>query len=366
MGGLGSTAFKAALLGASMLSAMGSRKSGTPGVMVPARGSWGNSGYKRKFARSSGKSVGRRGKRGSKKAAPKQRALVRTISKVARKIHSEGKSVGVYKKLLPEWRYHLSSPGPGGSAENCQGVSETYFNQPYELLDGVSVLFNSKTAAADYTVQTDNFTGDPDFRVISARCYVHLQSTSQLPFDVDVYAVTPKQDSDTSALARWQLALNEVAVTTVNHFDMGVTPGLGSMEFSRYWYHKKVKTVRLEPGKRKYVGLMRLQRNGINWENMKYGGNVIGYKKGVTTGFVFIQRMPIQYNSSGNKIGVPAGGWGGFIIQKDITYRMYCPDVAAVTQNKDKLMYLNNYSTTLGTTVYPSKPEVANIPVQNQ
>lgn len=292
----------------------------------------------------------------------------RPVTKLERKVREivdEGQSVGTYKKILPQWVYHLSG---GANVINKQGVHEFYFAQPLELLDAVSVLFNSKAKDVNYLVTTNNLGGDPDFVIKNATCEYYVTNTSQFEYQLDVYSFKPAQDSATNITARWQASVDEVAgAGAVDIRDMYIRPEEGSGELSRYWTGVKTKkTYKIKPGERKKVCVQYLGRLPVNWEDMKFQNGVIPYKKGITQGMLMIQHMPIMWQADGNKIGVPTTAFGGMVVEARKKFVVQCPQQADSGQNVDKLIYLNGYSTELGTMVFPSKPWVDNIPTIQQ
>lgn len=292
---------------------------------------------------------------------------VTMLEKKIRRVVDAEKPHGTYKKVIPEWKYHVDYAG--GTTENVQGVWEFKFCEPLELLDAASVLFNLKTIAKDYTITTNNFANAPDFLVKNAVMTTYLTNTSLVTYAVDVYSLIAAQDTTggNGAISKWEDSLAGYNASAIKPYDMYVTPADGSREFSRYWTGiKSKKTFVLQPGQKKLVCVQATGMLPIHWEDMQSDGSVLENKKGVTRSLLIVQHMPIGYNSTGNKIGVAAAPYGGCAVERICEFRIMCPDQSLETVKYDLFKYKQFYDTTLGTVVVPNAGGATNAPVLAQ
>lgn len=320
-----------------------------------------------RLAKSAARSALRKRKGNRKKKSIANKKIRRIVTKELDK----GKATGKYRKTLVSYGYRNSF----GNVDNSQGYNEFYSFQPKELLDAISVMFNGKTAAADFTTATNNFSGDPDF-TLSARVVISIENTSQVMQKFKIYSVEPSQDSDTSFNNRWNAALDEVSGTagSITNRQWDIHPTDGSKELGRYWKGiAKPTYIHLAPGQSVIVDTHILPRLGINWEDMKYQGSVITYKKGITKGTIIVQQNPLMHSttaggSNGNFIGAPTGYLAGYIVKREFLFRGLCPDQATEASNVDKLVYFNNLSASIDTAAQKMgcQPATANIATVTQ
>lgn len=289
------------------------------------------------------------------------------IKRIVRKELRRGKATGKYRKVLVSHKYRNDR----GNVDNSQGVHEFYSFQPKELLDAVSVMFNGKAAATDFTTSTNNFSGDPDFE-ISGSCNIYVQNVAQVPQKFTVYSVSPKQDSDTDFYTRWQASLDEVSGTanSITPRQWDVKPQDGARELGRYWNGiGKSRTIIINPGETKLIDTHYLPTLGVNWEDMKYQGSVITYKKSVTQGTILVQQNPLVYAyTNGHTVGVPTSYQASFVVKREYLFRSLCPDQATEASNIDKLVYFNNMTASVNITnqLMGCQPTTGNISALGQ
>lgn len=291
------------------------------------------------------------------------------IDKRIRMYVNAGRGKGHYKKLWTDWKY--ASEGTD-NARNRQGIYSFGHCMPLQLLDAVSVLFNGKTAAQDFNILTNNFSGDPDFTMSSVVTTYTVTNVSQIPVTLELYGLECKQDTNKSPYQAWTDTINEdlsPPTPIVYPYWYNMKPEDTPGEFGRYWSGtKKRKTVTIEPGKTKEVYKFVTGFQDINWEDMQVGNTVLSYKKGVSKVLLVVHKIPpcrLTSITNGDAVTVATGSgssyYGGLCWQVEENYKTVCPQVATEAYNKDTFTLLHDYASYEGVFIYPSKPTVRNV-----
>lgn len=273
-----------------------------------------------------------------KKSTYKKKCVTKTQARtIAKSVVRGTLAKSVFVKQRASWKY--AANGAIGVAHNKQAIHEFAYMQPLELMDAVSTLFNNKTKSFSYTALTGNFL---DIRFdIQYTLYGEIRNNSNTSIELDMYWVVAKQDSDTGAYLRWLSSMaggnSEAGPSTLHS-----TPYDSNTEFTRYWTVESKKTIRLQPGQTTETGF-KSPKMDINWDKMYYGGNIPGYKKGITRELLVVQRNPILWDTTGNVVGRPHQHYGGWIYEERMEITCHAPEQTPAAFNTDKVLLLESY-----------------------
>lgn len=287
--------------------------------------------YKRKAVKKTKKTY--------KKKTYKKKCVTSTQARTIAKAVVRGTlSKSTYIKQSAVWKFIANGKLP--NTHNKQAVHEFTYMQPLELMDAVSTLYNNKTKSFNYLLVTGNF-GDIKFDV-QYTLYSEIRNNSNQYIELDIYWVTPRQDSDTGVYERW-----EFSMTTGNSEDKPTTlhtkPFDSNTQFSRYWKVLSANTYKLQPNELLQTGFKSPKMN-VDWDKIPYGGTIPGYKKGMTRQMLIVQRNPILWDSqSGNPVGRPYQHYGGWIYEDRVEITCWAPEQAPAAYNRDKRLLLESY-----------------------
>lgn len=243
----------------------------------------------------------RKGYRTGKRKVVVSKKLTRQIKSVALKTIHDEKPTGTFIKshcgVFPK------TVGGGMSVENRFFIDSTQADAVMthfcvggyvKLIDAVSVLFGTKTAAVNYVV-TDNL--NPAQMIIPSVKHVQnleFRNNSPVPREIWIYETTPKEDTNNNVSTSYAaMTLTQQGGTTRSRLYYGMQPELFPQFKDAYRILKK-KYLVIQPGASfKYT--LTQSADHIKFDKWMAAGTTtpFNYRKGFTKELLVIEAIPL-------------------------------------------------------------------------
>lgn len=234
--------------------------------------------------------------------------------------------------------------------ENSQGIE---LDTPLSAIDGLSVLWNNKTAKNDFATQTGNVPQTVPFTQMWSRIDFFFKSTSSHVVNVEMLECTYKKNSDKSAQNLMSASINDFNFKTAVNDGAGADTsdvlnglGVGIEGFTTLfnYCHVKKHVVKLQPGGYSSISV-KGQTNKI-WDYAKFQKDVEGVPLYVKGSKSFVFRTVNDCTISGNTVSNgqvhhwPSNQQGGVAMEYTRTIKYLPPKPGLID---DDAFIVNSY-----------------------